>query len=263
MWQVLFFPHRVVHVGVCLGDATHPQVWLLIQQWVSYPPQKWETGLNILQRQGGSHRIWAQRNSRRILQIFNPNRGLSPLNTQPPTCISLILFLPGCSTVTSLDKTIRTYRTNSTESRKKNYLYALLHPVLRSKSRPILFFLLLSIHLSLPCGFGGPPPCDPAKMRRIPIRHLAGWLFPGTKDMERSRTGGEGENEGEQRLLSAPRGATSHWRHRVWVRVCAREIEGGRNGCLRACLRLAEVPEGSWPHGKIGKEVLYHLWTLS
>ncbi len=107
------------------------------------------------------------------------------------------------------------------------------------------------------------PPCDPAKMRRIPIRHLAGWLFPGTKDMERSRTGGEGENKGEQRLLSAPRGATSHWRHRVWVRVCAREIEGGRNGCLRACLRLAEVPEGSWPHGKIGKEVLYHLWTLS
>lgn len=99
-------------------------------------------------------------------------------------------------------------------------------------------------------------------MRRIPIRHLAGWLFPGTKDMERSRTGGEGENEGEQRLLLAPRGATSHWRHRVWVRVCAREIEGGRNGCLRACLRLAEVPKGGCPHGKIGKEFLYHLWTL-
>lgn len=132
------------------------------------------------------------------------------MNTQPPSCTSLSPFLPGSSTVTSLNKTIRTYRTNSAERMKKNNVHALPHPILRSKSRPVLFFLLLSIHLSLPRGYGRPPPCDPAKMRRIPIRHLAGWLFPGTKDMERSRTGGEGENEGEQRLLLAPRGATSH-----------------------------------------------------
>lgn len=87
------------------------------------------------------------------------------MNTQPPSRISLPLFLPGRSTVTSLDKTIRTYRTNSAERRKKNNVYALPRPILRSKSRPVLFFLLLSIHLSLPRGFGGPPlrPCQDAK----------------------------------------------------------------------------------------------------
>lgn len=39
------------------------------------------------------------------------------MNTQSPSCTSLSQFLPGSSTVTSLDKTIHTYRTNSTERR--------------------------------------------------------------------------------------------------------------------------------------------------